>query len=176
MTNKSPIIKRLKTAATKAAARASAAKNEVRAAKARLKQARKLFKAEKKAAKQARRKVNAAAAKRARKPRPAANLKLKRAIRKSAADLAAKTKSAPRAKSASKAKVAAKTNVAAKKAGAPQAVKPRVPKKKPETMRSAADVAKSVIERLHAPPPALPPEPKIAAVPDSPEAAASSKP
>ena len=146
MTTKSPIIKRLKAAAAKASARAAAAKNEVRAAKARLKQARKAFKAERKAAKQARRKVDAAAARTARKPRPAATLKLKPAIRKRApAKVAAKTKGAPKAK----------------KAGPLKSSKPRAVKPTPETMRSAAEVAKSVIERLHAPPPVLPPEPHI---------------
>jgi hypothetical protein len=146
MTTKSPIIKRLKASAAKASARAAAAKDEVRAAKTRLKQARKAFKAERKAAKQARRKVDAAAARTARKPRPAATLKLKPAVRKrTPAKVAAKTKSAPQPK----------------KAVPLKGSKARAAKPTTETMRSAAEVAKSVIERLHAPPPALPPEPHI---------------
>jgi hypothetical protein len=44
-------------------------------------------------------------------------------------------------------------------------------------MRSAADVAKSVIERLHAPPPMLPPEPVIPTEPSlSPDDARASVP
>jgi len=152
----SPFIKRLKAAATKAASRAAAAKNQVRAAKAQLKQARKLFKTEKKAAKQARRKVDAAAASAIRRaPRPAASLKLKPAVRKPA----------------EKPLVAAKSPKAARKAtpkSLQKKIKPRRAAKasaEASGMRSAAEVAKSVIERLHAPPPILPPEPVILADP-----------
>jgi hypothetical protein len=159
MTNPSPFIKRLKTAAIKAAGRAAAAKTQVRAAKAQLKQARKLFKVEKRAAKQARRKVDAASAI-TRAPRPAATLKLKPAVRKSSATepLRAARRS-PKAAS----KTAAKS--LSNKIKPQRAAKARA-QKTPDTMRSAAEVAKSVIERLHAPPPILPPAPIIPA--DSP--------
>src|ERR1700690_4058045 len=62
MATSSTTVKRLKAAAAKAAAKATAAKEQVQLAKAQLKQARKLLKIEKKASKQARRKVEAAAA------------------------------------------------------------------------------------------------------------------
>jgi hypothetical protein len=166
MTTPSPFIKRLKIAATKAAARAAAAKTQVRAAKAHLKQARKLFKTEKKAAKQARRKVDAAATSSAKRtPRPAATLKLNPAVRKSSATqpvraarkiLKAAPKNAPKEPPRKPPKKAPKE--AAKK------IKPRRPAKaraQATGMRSAAEVAKSVIERLHAPPPILPPAPVI---------------
>jgi hypothetical protein len=154
MTTPSPFIKRLKVAATKAAARAAAAKTQVRAAKAHLKQARKLFKTEKKAAKQARRKVDAAATSAARRaPRPAATLKLKPAIRKSPAKQ-------PVRAARKRPKIVVKT--AAKKP--PKKTKPRRTanaRAQATGMRSAAEVAKSVIERLHSPPPILPPAPVI---------------
>lgn len=169
MKSQSPVVKRLKAAVAKAAARASIAKDEVRAAKARLKLARKALKAEKKATKQSRRKLDAAVAsalKRA--PRPAANLKLKPAIRKTpaakavpakaAAAKAALAKSAP-AMSTSKKKRARRFNQR-------RSNKPSV-KSQPDTMRTAAEVAKSVIERLHSPPPILPPLPVIPADSDS---------
>jgi hypothetical protein len=159
MTTPSPLIKRLKIAATKAAARAAAAKTQVRAAKAQLKQARKLFKTEKKAAKQARQKVDAAASAKTRAPRPAATLELKPAVRKSAATKP--VRAAPKRPQASL-KTTAK--------GPPKKLKPRRAAKaraQAPGMRSAAEVAKSVIERLHAPPPILPPEPVIAPVPSS---------
>src|ERR1700689_3051167 len=156
MTTPSPFIKRLKIAATKAAARAAAAKTQVRAAKAQLKQARKLFKTEKKAAKQARQKVDAAASATKRAPRPAAALKLKPAVRKS---------SAPKpVRAARKSPKAALETIKTTPKGLPKKIKPRrAAKARAEApgMRSAADVAKSVIERLHAPPPMLPPEPVI---------------
>src|ERR1700689_3190166 len=164
MTNLSPFIKRLKLAATKAAARAAAAKTQVRAAKAQLKQARKVFKTEKKAAKQARRKVDAATPAKRRAPRPAATLELKPAIRKPAATkpvpATRKTPKAPRKtpKAARKIpKAARKTSPKPppRKLRAPGPAKPRV---KVPAMRSAAEVAKSVFERLHAPPPTLPPQ------------------
>jgi hypothetical protein len=134
MTAKSPVLNRLKSAAAKAAARAAAAKEQVREAKAQLKVARKLFKAEKKAAKQARRKVDAAV----QKARP-----VKRArVAKAAAIVKPSRKAASGKLSGRGAKPALQA---------------------PDSMRSAAEVAKSVIERLHAPPPALPPEPIIPA-------------
>lgn len=154
MSAPSPFIKRLKAAAIKAAGRAAAAKTQVRAAKAQLKQARKLFKMEKRAAKQARRKVDAAAAA-SRAPRPAATLKLKPAVRKPSP--AKPLRAARRSR-----KVGAKTAVKRlpKKIQPQRAAKARG-EKTPETMRSAAEVAKSVIERLHAPPPILPAAPII---------------
>ena len=158
MTTPSPFIKRLKVAATKAAARAADAKTQVRAAKAQLKQARKLFKVEKKAAKHAWRKVDAAAVSATRRtPRPAATLKLKPAVRKPVAKpvLAARKrpKTAPKAT----------PTRPPKKIKSRRAAKARVPAV--PGMRSAAEVAKSVIERLHSPPPILPPEPVLPAAP-----------
>jgi hypothetical protein len=155
MTSPSTFVKRLKVAATKAAARAAAAKTRMRAAKAQLKQARKLFKTEKKAAKQARRKVDAAAAsatKRA--PRPAATLELKPAVRKPAAR---KTVRPPKTTPKSR----------PKKRQPKKSTPRRVLKTRAEVpgLRSAAEVAKSVIERLHAAPPILPPAPVIPADP-----------
>jgi hypothetical protein len=132
-------MKRLKAAATKAAARAAAAKTRVREAKATLKQARKLFKIEKKAAKQARRKAMAAVASATvRAAKPAVTAKLKPPVRK--------PDSAPK-------------KIKPRRASSPRARNPV------GTMRSAAEVAKSVIERLHAPPPILPPTPLIPAEP-----------
>jgi len=154
MTTPSPFIKRLKLAANKAAARAAAAKTQVRAAKAQLKQARKLFKTEKKAAKQTRREVDAAAASAAgRAARPTATLQLAPAVRKP---------SAPKPVGAARKirKTAPKTTTKS----LPKKIKPRraaEARVEAPGMRSAAEVAKSVIERLHAPPPILPPEPVI---------------
>ena len=146
MTAESPGIKRLKATAAKAAARATVAKEQVRTAKAHLKQARKFFKVEKKAAKQARRKVEAAraaaASARSPEPKPASSLKPAGAGK-------------PLAKVARVVK-RAELKGSAKKISQRRAVKPRAPKA-PETMRSAAEVAKTVIERLHALPPVLPP-------------------
>jgi hypothetical protein len=176
MNTKSPIIKRLKEAVAKAVARASAAKDDLRSAKGRLKQARKLFKAEKKAAKQARRKLDAAVATAAaRTPRPAATLKLKPAVRRSSAAKPLPVRKATAPKEASP-KAAAKSpskrtepKKPASKRAAPNKAS-RTPKpgavKKPNAMRSAAEVAKSVIERLHAPPPTLPQAIPAAIVPD----------
>jgi DnaK suppressor protein len=160
MPNLSPFIKRLKLAAAKAAARATAAKTQMRAAKAQLKQARKLFKTEKKAAKHAWRKVDAAAVSATRRaPRPAATLKLKPAVRKPAAKPVLAARKRPKA--------APKTSPKA----SPKKIKPRrVAKARAPaapSMRSAAEVAKSVIERLHSPPPVLPPEPVIPTNPSS---------
>jgi hypothetical protein len=150
-------MKRLKEAAAKAAARAAAAKEQVRSAKARLKQARKLFKIEKKAAKQARKKVDAAAA----------------------APAPGQTKPAEVAKIAVAKPSVAKPAVAKPRVRKPApAAKPARPvsratpklraRKSPETMRSAAEVAKSVIERLHSPPPTLPPTPMVSDPPQAP--------
>jgi Sec-independent protein translocase protein TatA len=133
MTTKMQIVKRLRDAAVQAAAGVSAAKGELKAAKSQLKQARKVFKAEKKAAKQLRRKLEeavAAASARPKKPKP----------------LPARIAAAPSPKAVKKAAVSK---------GVRKKSKPRA-KKAPTTMRSAAEVAKSVIERLHAPPPLLP--------------------
>lgn len=145
-------MKRLKAAASKAAARAAAAKEQVRSAKAQLKLARKLFKIEKKAAKQARRKVDAAtpvlAPSRISKPAAVTGIAVaKPGVRKPV----------PPAKPA--------------RAVRP-APKPRV-RKTPGTLRSAAEVAKSVIERLHSPPPTLPP---TLVIPTDPAEAATQSP
>jgi hypothetical protein len=131
-------MKLLKAATAKAAARAAAAKQQVRSAKAKLKQARKLFKVEKKAAKQARRQMDAAAAAVAprREPKPVVDAKV--AVTKGVV---------------AKARVRKPATVP-KPARARRAPKPSA-RKSPETMRSAAEVAKSVIERLHSPPPVL---------------------
>ena len=138
MSVKASVLKELETAAAKAAARAAAAKAEVRLAKAELKQARKVFKAAKKAAKQARRQADAAG--NSRPPRPAATRKVKPAIRKAAVPGigARRTPKKTLPRRVSRARV------------------PRAPQ-----MRSAAEIAKTVIERLHAPPPILPPAPVI---------------
>ena len=162
-----PTLTGLKTAAAKAAARAAAAKRQVRLAKAQLKQARKAFKAAKKAAKQARRQVDAAGS--SRRPRPAATLKLQPAIRK--ASLPPKTLRKPKTlrnpqglrkphaprKPQNVQLKAAVTSAASKrtlKKSVARVSKARAPKVPP--MRSAAEIAKTVIERLHAPPPVLP--------------------
>lgn len=148
-TGKSPTLNRLKTAAEQAAARAAAAKRRVREAKAQLKVARKLFKAEKKASKQARRKLAAVA----RTERPP---KAPRATKAGAPKAGTPKAGTPKAVAPKRSSKAAAKKPAARRA------KPRRPPA-PETMRSAAEVAKSVIERLHAPPPTLPPEPLIPA-------------
>jgi hypothetical protein len=142
--------KRLKSAAAKASAGAAAAKVQVRLAKTQLKQARKVLKAAKKAAKQARRQLDAAGS--ARPPRPAATLKLKPAVRRSSA----KPVRAPKA--ATRPGIAPKRPL--KKPVAPRPSKARAPKA--PQMRSAAEIAKTVIERLHAPPPILRPAPVVA--------------
>ncbi|MEA3142366.1 MAG: hypothetical protein QOK23_4535 [Gammaproteobacteria bacterium] len=167
MTDKPATMQRLKAAAAKAAARAAGAKEQVRSAKALLKQARKAFKAEKKAAKQARRKLDAAAAVRvqdgAAKAAVGPKPPVRGAVRTPARGLKrnAVRKAAPGA--ASPARPVPKTR--APKAGAP---------KPPDTMRSAAEVAKSVIERLHSPPPVLAPAAVIPS--DSPGAREPSPP
>ena len=145
-----PSLKRLKTAAAKAAARAAAAKSQVRLAKAQLKQARKVFKAAKKAAKQARRQVDAAGS--AGPPRPAATLKLKPAIRKTS--LAPKTVRAPKTAQPKPAAAGVASKRPRQRTVPRRVSKARAPKV--PQMRSAAEIAKTVIERLHAPPPVLP--------------------
>jgi histone H1/5 len=152
-------MKRLKAANAKAAARAAAAKQQVRSAKAELKQARKLFKLEKKAAKQARRKMDAAAAAVApgRESKPVLDAKV------AVASVVAK----PRVRKPATAPKPARS-------AARRAPKPRA-RKSPETMRSAAEVAKSVIERLHSPPPVLP-TPINSTDPAQPPTAAPGKP
>jgi hypothetical protein len=149
MTTDPKTMKRLKAAAAKAAEFAAAAKDEVREAKAKLKHARKLFKAAKKVAKQARRKIDAAVAV------PAGAVKA----------LTISPKAVSKARPAPKAKSPSKAQSASKPAARPKRRLKRAPKsgavEPPETMRSAAEVAKSVIERLHSPPPLLPPTPAI---------------
>jgi hypothetical protein len=156
MTADAKTMKRLKAAAAKATEFAAAAKEGVREAKARLKHARKLFKAAKKAAKQARRKVDAASAvavgaKPALKAKSVLNARpAPKPLLKAAVKPPIRLKPAVRAATA-----ASKPKRRVKRASKPDSVPP------PETMRSAAEVAKSVIERLHSPPPLLPPTPAI---------------
>jgi hypothetical protein len=163
-----PDQKRLKTAAEKAAARAATAKSQVRLAKAQLKQARKAFKAAKKAAKQARRQVDAAGSARPR--RPAATLKLKPAIRK--ASSAVKSVRAPKTAQPKPAVAGMSSKRIPKKTVPRRVSKARAPKV--PQMRSAAEIAKTVIDRLHAPPPILPPAPIMA--PDAKPISDASKP
>jgi hypothetical protein len=161
------IVKRLREAAVKAGARVSAAKGELKSAKSQLKRARKLFKSEKKAAKQLRRKLQAAvAATFVRPPKPA--------VPKVKASVAKTPKSAPSRKTVAGKKPAARTSTAAK----PKPRRTLKPSEKPapDTMRSAAEVAKSVIERLHAPPPLLPPTPLIPPTADAGDASDSTGP
>jgi hypothetical protein len=158
-------MKRLKAAAARAGARAVAAKEQVRAAKALLKQARKLFKVEKKAAKQARRKMDIAAATAVRvrvvKPVPKPAI-----VRKPAT--AAKPAGVRKPTGVPKPATVPKPAGVRKPSAAPKPARRaarRVPKRRarqsPATMRSAAEVAKSVIERLHSPPPMLPLRPIV---------------
>lgn len=160
---KNAMLPSLKSDAEKGAARADAAKQQVRAAKTALKRARKLFKAAKKSAKQARKKLEAAVA-------------------------SARTPKQPARQASGKTPVSGGTPRRPKRAAAP-AVKPKAPKVKPKApkkaavsrppgrapkrrarkrgpaardhMRSASEVAKTVIERLRSPPPTLPPAPLI---------------
>lgn len=145
---KNTMLRLLKSEAEKAAARADAAKVQTRAAKAALKQARKLFKAEKKAAKQARKKLQTALAKMTRSPRARAP-KPTRTAKPAGKTPAAKTPGAKPAAVKARTRVSRKPRRAAKLRGASST----------EHLRSAADVAKTVIERLQSPPPALPPTP-----------------
>jgi len=152
----------LKSDAEKGAARADAAKQQVRAAKAALKRARKLFKAAKKSAKQARKKLEAAAAatRRARKP------SRRRPARLGKPAVKAPVVKAPAVKAAKKASISRKRR---------RVPKVRVPAAA-DYLRSASDVAKSVIERLRSAPPTLPPAPVIPADPDIPNQSPEVKP
>jgi hypothetical protein len=138
-----------KAAAAKSATRIAAAKRQVRSAKAQLKLARKLLKAEKKTAKQARKEAKAA--------------QLTQAVRVVKEASIAKQQPPQKSGRAAKSKVQA---AAPKRTATKRTTVKRSAAKQPATdaMRSAADVAKSVIERLQSPPPALPPEPIIPAV------------
>jgi hypothetical protein len=130
----------------------------VRSAKARLKRARKLLKTEKKAAKQARKKLDAAAMTPVRAANPAAVAKPIAAPKRVAVPKPASVrKRAPAPKAARR---------ASRRAPKSPAAKP------PETMRTASQVAKTVIERLHRPPPVLP-TPVITADPAPPADAAA---
>ena len=147
MTMKKAMARLLESDAEKAEARVVAAKQQVRSAKATLKRARKLFKAEKKAAKQARKKAAAAIAA-TRRPRPApagkASARKRPAVRRRAVK---QVRAARNPRRAPKARRTAK----------PRASSPG------EYMRSAADVAKLVVNRLQSSALALSPEPAIAA-------------
>jgi hypothetical protein len=137
----------LKSDAEKGAARADAARQQVRTAKAALKRARKLFKAAKKSAKQARKKLEAATAAATRPPKKPSRRQPARAGK-------------PAAK-ASAVKAPKKAAVARKPRRAPKLRAPAAT----DHMRSASDVAKSVIQRLRSAPPTLPPAPVIPADP-----------
>jgi hypothetical protein len=167
MNSKLLIVKRLREAAVNAAARVSAVKGDLKAAKSRLKQARRLFKAEKKAAKQLRRKLKeAVAATFVRRAKPAAAAKAKAPVVKGQTRPkvpATRKKPAVPKKSPALKKPAARKRAVTRTAPVKKSRPSRTPKPmaEPDTMRSAAEVAKSVIERLHAPPPLLPPTPVI---------------
>jgi hypothetical protein len=162
MAMKKAMLPFLKSDAEKGAARADAAKQQVRAAKAALKRARKLFKAAKKSAKQARKKLEAAAAATRRPRKPS---------RRRPARLGKPAVKAPAVK-APAAKAAKKASVPRKRRRMP---KVRVPAAA-DHLRSASDVAKSVIERLRSAPPTLPPAPVIPADPDIPNQSPEVKP
>jgi hypothetical protein len=164
MAMKKAMLPFLKSDAEKGAARADAAKQQVRAAKAALKRARKLFKAAKKSAKQARKKLEAAAAA-TRPPRRPSRRPPVRADKPAAKAPAAKApkKAAKKAPKKAPHKAPKKVPVSrkprrARKVRAPAAT---------DHLHSASDVAKSVIERLRSAPPALPPAPVIPADPDT---------
>jgi hypothetical protein len=161
MAMKKAMLPFLKSDAEKGAARADAAKQQVRAAKAALKRARKLFKAAKKSAKQARKKLEAAAA--TRRPRKPSR---RRPARLGKPAVKAPAVKAPAAKAAKKASVPRKRR---------RMPKVRVPAAA-DHLRSASDVAKSVIERLRSAPPTLPPAPVIPADPDIPNQSPEVKP
>jgi hypothetical protein len=156
MAMKKAMLPFLKSDAEKGAARADAAKQQVRAAKAALKRARKLFKAAKKSAKQARKKLEAAAA---------ATRPPRKASRRTPVRLGKPAAKAPAVKAPKKAPQKARKKAAvsrkprrARKVRAPAAT---------DHLRSASDVAKSVIERLRSAPPTLPPAPVIPEDPDT---------
>jgi hypothetical protein len=152
-------VKQLKEAAVKAAARVSTAKDDLKAVKSRLKDARKLFKAEKKSARQLRRKLKeAVAARLLRQLKPKVTAKAKTAPAKPKAKLVVQAPT--RRKKATPTRGGIVSKAAAKKQKPGRTSKPRS-NSQPTSMRSAAEVAKSVIDRLHAPPPLLPPTPII---------------
>jgi hypothetical protein len=156
MTTDPKTMKRLKAAAAKAAEFAAAAKEGVREAKAKLKHARKSFKAAKKVAKQARRKIDEAAAVPKARPAPKANSPSKtRSAKPRPTPKPTGTPLSGSEQDVRSGSAAAKPKRRPKRASKSGALEP------PETMRSAAEVAKSVIERLHSPPPLLPPTPAI---------------
>jgi DnaK suppressor protein len=142
-------VQRLAAAAKKAADRAASAKKLVKTTKAQLKQVRKAFRAEKKAAKQARKKLETArntlmtkeAGPASLSAPPAKAAPAKKPVVRKAVPKAAPDKPKSRRKARRPPKASAGT-----------ASKP---------LRSAAEVAKSVIERLHRPPPSLPPAPLV---------------
>ena len=152
MAMKKAMVLWLKLDAEKAEARAAAAKQQARSAKATLKRARKLFKAAKKAAKQARKKAEAALAPTTRQPKAPVDRQPARS-RKAAVKPPAGKAPAAKQPASKKVRVARKSR---------RMRKPRADAS-PEYLRSVADVAKAVIDRLHSPPPALPPELSIPA-------------
>jgi hypothetical protein len=157
MVMKKAMLPFLKSDAEKGAARAEAAKQQVRAAKAALKRARKLFKAAKKSAKQARKKLEATVAATTRPPgKPSRRQPVRLGQPAAKAPAAKAPKKAPK-KARKKAAVSRKPRRASK-VRAPAAA---------DHMRSASDVAKSVIERLRSAPPTLPPAPVIPPDPDT---------
>ena len=127
--------RRLSARAAKAAARAKQAKEQVRAAKAQLKKARKLAKAAKKAAKQARKNVEAAADRAA-----AATNAEAAAAAKPAGTKAAGTLRRPKSTKSAKPAVRPKTGA--------DRPRPAAPKRAPKPRQSAAQAARSVIDRL----------------------------
>ncbi len=160
-------MQQLKAAAARAAALAASAKEHVRSAKALLKQARKAYKSEKKAAKQARRKVDAAATAAAQ-DRASKAAATRKPLRKTAPNPVGNAGRKSSRGAASLVRPAPKTRT----------LKPKA-QKPPDTLRSAADVAKSVIERLHSPPPVrvpaaiIPADPIVAREPPLPPQAAN---
>ncbi len=138
---------KLAAQADKAKAAAVLAKQQVREAKATLKRARKAAKAAKKTAKDA-----------ARKAAEALSL-----LARSVPIAPKKAPAAPDRPPVARKKAAA-ARLPMKPVDAARVVK--APKKKSKGLpaRSAAEVARSVIERLQAPPPTLPPEPNVPVV------------
>jgi len=155
MAMKKAMLPFLKSDAEKGAARADAAKQQVRAAKAALKRARKLFKAAKKAAKQGRKKLEAAAAATTRRPGKPSRQPVRASKPAVKAPAVKVPNKAPR-------KAPKKTPVSRKPRRARRVRDPAAA----DHLRSASDVAKSVIERLRSAPPTLPPAPVIPADPD----------
>ena len=155
----------------KAQAAAAAAKLEVKRIKGLLKQARRVSKGAKQLVKDARRKAKA---------ETAADAKAKSSLRGTSKGTPkgspTGTRKDPLAKSTPVSSAPA-TSTAARAGTVPKVPaitvrKARAPRlKSTQTLRSAAEVAKSVIERLQSPPPVLPPEPNLppagAVLPDS---------